>query len=163
MIGLYIGRFQPFHNGHLKIIKDALWKENQLIIVIGSAQYSNTFENPLTGAERERLINETLKSENLSRYHIIKIIDINNPPRWVAHVEKHCKFDSVYVGNDYNKVLFEKAGYKTIIHNRWEDLSATSIREKIVEGSPWIDLVPKKTYELLKEFDFENKIKKLRR
>ena len=37
-VGLYIGRFQPFHNGHLSVVREALKHCNNLIIVVGSAK-----------------------------------------------------------------------------------------------------------------------------
>ncbi|HDM88409.1 MAG TPA: nicotinamide-nucleotide adenylyltransferase, partial [Candidatus Bathyarchaeota archaeon] len=40
--GLFIGRFQPPHLGHLHAIKQALEECDELIIVIGSSQYSHT-------------------------------------------------------------------------------------------------------------------------
>ena len=42
--GLYVGRFQPFHLGHLEAIKHILKKVDTVIIAIGSAQYSHTLE-----------------------------------------------------------------------------------------------------------------------
>ena len=50
--GLYVGRFQPFHLGHLGAIKAVLKEVDELIIVIGSAQYSHNFNNPFTAGER---------------------------------------------------------------------------------------------------------------
>jgi len=46
--GLIIGRFQPFHNGHLYAIKNALKKVDELVIAIGSSQYVNTEDNPFS-------------------------------------------------------------------------------------------------------------------
>jgi len=45
--GLFVGRFQPFHKGHLKAMKDILEKVDELVIVVGSSQYSHTMDNPL--------------------------------------------------------------------------------------------------------------------
>ena len=45
---LYIGRFQPFHNGHLQLIKSIENKFDQIIIGIGSSQYSHDKNNPFT-------------------------------------------------------------------------------------------------------------------
>ena len=45
-VGLYVGRFQPFHNGHLSIVKEGLAHCARLILVIGSAQESGTEQNP---------------------------------------------------------------------------------------------------------------------
>ena len=36
--GLYVGRFQPFHLGHLGAVKSILEDVEELVIVIGSAQ-----------------------------------------------------------------------------------------------------------------------------
>ncbi|MFZ0222198.1 MAG: adenylyltransferase/cytidyltransferase family protein, partial [Candidatus Nitrosopolaris sp.] len=38
--GIFVGRFQPFHLGHMATIKFALEKVEELVIVIGSAQLS---------------------------------------------------------------------------------------------------------------------------
>jgi nicotinamide-nucleotide adenylyltransferase len=50
--GLYVGRFQPFHLGHLDAIKYTLKEVDELVIVIGSAQYSHNANNPFTAGER---------------------------------------------------------------------------------------------------------------
>ncbi|HLN89981.1 MAG TPA: adenylyltransferase/cytidyltransferase family protein, partial [Candidatus Binatia bacterium] len=50
--GLYVGRFQPFHLGHLDAIKYVLKEVDELVIVIGSAQYSHNSNNPFTAGER---------------------------------------------------------------------------------------------------------------
>ncbi len=47
--GLYVGRFQPFHLGHLDAIKYALKEVDELVIVIGSAQYSHNSQQPVYG------------------------------------------------------------------------------------------------------------------
>jgi len=44
--GLIIGRFQPFHKGHLHAIEHALKEVDELIIAVGSSQYVNTEDNP---------------------------------------------------------------------------------------------------------------------
>ena len=56
MIGLFVGRFQPFHDAHLQIIQNALKEVEKLIIGVGSSQYSETAENPFTYEERKEMI-----------------------------------------------------------------------------------------------------------
>jgi nicotinamide-nucleotide adenylyltransferase len=58
--GLYVGRFQPFHNGHLDAIKYALNSVDELVIVIGSAQYSHHSHNPFTAGERLTMVRRAL-------------------------------------------------------------------------------------------------------
>jgi len=58
--GLYVGRFQPFHLGHLSAVKSVLKDVEELVIVIGSAQYSHTTANPFTAGERLIMIRKAL-------------------------------------------------------------------------------------------------------
>ena len=58
--GLYVGRFQPFHLGHLDAIKYALKQADELVIVIGSAQYSHNANNPFTAGERLIMVRQAL-------------------------------------------------------------------------------------------------------
>ena len=60
MKSLFIGRFQPFHNGHLKVIKHLSTTYEEIIIGIGSSQYHNESENPFTADERKKMIEESM-------------------------------------------------------------------------------------------------------
>jgi nicotinamide-nucleotide adenylyltransferase len=77
-IGLYIGRFQPFHLGHRYVIQEALRQCDHLIIAIGSAQESRTAKNPFSVYERMEFIYNSLKVEfpiSYLRCSIIPILD----------------------------------------------------------------------------------------
>ena len=63
--GLFIGRFSPFHLGHLQMIKTILSEVDELIIVIGSAQQSHTMTDPFTAGERGLMIRESLRTEGI--------------------------------------------------------------------------------------------------
>ncbi len=54
--GLYIGRFQPYHNGHDKMMSIISSNVDEVIIGIGSSQESYTLYNPFTYEERLRMI-----------------------------------------------------------------------------------------------------------
>ena len=56
MNGFLIGRFQPFHLGHLEAVNFALSKVEQLYIAIGSSNKSNQPRNPFTVEERKQMI-----------------------------------------------------------------------------------------------------------
>jgi len=56
MRGIYWGRFNPPHKGHLQLIKKILREVDNLIIVVGSAQEKNTKRNPFSGKERKKMI-----------------------------------------------------------------------------------------------------------
>ena len=57
---LFVTRAQPFHIGHLKVIKWILKKYDKIVIVIGSSQESKTEKNPFTFEQRKRMIENTL-------------------------------------------------------------------------------------------------------
>ncbi len=58
--GVFIGRFQPFHHGHLHVIESAFAHCEQLVLVIGSAFRARTVKNPFSYAERKQLIRQNL-------------------------------------------------------------------------------------------------------
>ncbi|MGA3854978.1 adenylyltransferase/cytidyltransferase family protein, partial [Bacillus pumilus] len=70
MRGFIIGRFQPFHKGHLEVIKKIAEEVDEIIIGIGSAQKSHTLENPFTAGERILMITQSLKDYDLTYYPI---------------------------------------------------------------------------------------------
>ena len=102
MKALFIGRFQPFHKGHLKIIVNALKQYQEVIIGIGSSQYGNKSDNPFTANERKNMIINSLNKIGLKNFKIILIPDIHNPPKWVDHVLSIINdFDVVISNNSF--------------------------------------------------------------
>lgn len=65
---IYIGRFQPFHSGHLKVVDIASSISNNVLLLIGSAQSPRTIKNPFTFHERQEIIRKIYRNEN--RVHI---------------------------------------------------------------------------------------------
>ena len=49
--GFYIGRFQPYHNGHQLVLERIATEADEIIIGVGSAQLSHTRDNPFTSGE----------------------------------------------------------------------------------------------------------------
>ena len=63
MIGFLIGRFQPFHLGHLEAIKFALSKVEHLHLGIGSSNKNHEKRNPFTADERKKMILSSLDDD----------------------------------------------------------------------------------------------------
>lgn len=152
MKALFIGRFQPFHKGHLKAIKYLSNKYDEVILGIGSSQYSKTVDNPFSSDERMLMIKESLKQENISNYKIILIPDLHNPPRWVDHVLSiNSDFDIVVSNNDFTQNLFLEKGFKidqTPLFNK-KEYSGRVIRKRISENELWENLVPKSCIQII--------------
>jgi len=162
-IGFYIGRFQPFHNGHMSVIKKALEEVDKLIIGIGSAEKCYTKDNPFTTGERIDMITAALQEVNPNKYLIIPVRDIDRYGMWVSHVEMLCpKFDTVYTGSPITKMLFEKReGYEIKEVSKVFDFSATEIRMKMLNSEDWQGLLPDSVVEYLKKMDVEKRIKEV--
>lgn len=166
MRGLFVGRFQPFHNGHLKIVKDLLEKVDELIIAVGSSQYSHKLDNPFTAGERITMIRGALEFENIppSKYWIIPIPDLNVHMLWVAQVIGYTpKFDIVFTNEPLTRRLFIEAGYEvgSIPYYKREIYSATEIRRRILMDEDWENLVPKPVLETITQIDGVKRIKQL--
>jgi len=159
--GLILGRFQPFHYGHLELIKSIIENEIEPLICIGSAQYSHTDENPFTVEERKKMIDTIMENINCE-YSIFEIPDINNYDLYVSHLEKFVPdFDYVYSGNPIVQKLFGNAGYdiiklKMINREVWE---GSAIRQAMKEDDDWESAVPSQIVEIIHNINGTERLK----
>ncbi|MCS7125129.1 MAG: nicotinamide-nucleotide adenylyltransferase [Candidatus Bathyarchaeota archaeon] len=154
--GLFVGRFQPFHKGHLQVIEDLLGEVDELVIVVGSAQYSHRIDNPFTTGERLVMIKKALEEAkvDLNRVWIVPVPDVHIHMVWVSVVEGYApRFDVVYSNEPLTRRLFIEAGYevKSIRFHKREVYSATEIRKRMLDGENWEELVPRSVAEFIKE------------
>lgn len=164
--GLFVGRFQPFHLGHLHVVKKLLKEVDELIIAIGSAQYSHTFKNPFNAGERIWMVRSALNDDEVDpkRYYIIPVPDVNDNRVWVAHVASYTPpFQIVFSNNSLVKVLFEEAGYivKPSPMYKRELYCATEIRKKIAAGEKWEHLVPDSVAKIIMEIGGEKRLREI--
>lgn len=154
--GLVVGRFQPFHLGHLEVVQDVANGFDTLFVGIGSSQVSHTRENPFTAGERFLMIRRALNDADVGNAEVIPIPDLNRNALWVRHVESLVPpFDVFFTNNGLPKRLFQEAGYEVRplpFHER-ERYSGTRIRDLILEDGPWKDLVPPAVTEVIREID----------
>lgn len=59
-----IGRFQPFHNAHLRLVQDALAIANHVILVVGSYNTAPSIRNPWSANQRIGMVHEVLLYNN---------------------------------------------------------------------------------------------------
>lgn len=166
--GLYVGRFQPFHLGHLDAIKTVLKSVDELVIVIGSAQYSHNANNPFTAGERLVMIRHALQDAGVdhSRFWVVPVPDVHLHMLWVSALEGYTpRFDVVFSNEPLTRRLFMEAGYKVKKIRFFERkiYSSTLIREKMVKDESWTTLVPKAVAEFIGEIDGVNRLRDLTR
>ena len=163
MRGLMIGRFQPFHLGHLDLAKQILSECDEVIIAITSSQFNYLQKDPFTAGERIEMIHNSLKDAgiDLSRCFIVAIENQFNIATWSSFLKAALpKFDKVYSGNDYVVMLLADSGIKVVMPKFLEraQYNATKIRTLIVSGDTWEHLVPKAVAEFLKKIDAKNRL-----
>jgi nicotinamide-nucleotide adenylyltransferase len=163
-VGLIIGRFQPVHWGHVKLVEWVRSDACEVHLGIGSSQFSLTRENPFSAGERRRMLEAADAALGLKLARIDDVPDIFDDEKWVAHVEGCCgKFDVIYSNNEWTAGLFAKAGYEVrpapmFERERYE---GAKLRESVrAHGLAAIaDLVPPPVMQVLKELGAENRMR----
>ena len=156
MRGLLIGRFQPFHGGHLEVVRKVRAERPAapLIIGVGSAEESYTWKNPFTAGERLEMIDRTLAEAKVEKLLLVPIPDISRHALWVNYLEALLPaFDRVYTNNPLTRVLFERSGYlveSPPLFDR-ERFEGERIRGQLADGGPWTKAVPPAVASYLEE------------
>ena len=165
-IALIIGRFQPFHKGHLYGVKYVYNKHKQFIIGIGSALSSHTLKNPFTAGERLKMIFLALDEAGIPRmnYYVIPIPDTEVHSGWVSLVKSLVpEFDIVYSNEPLTRRLFKEAKYEVYNIPLYERkmYSGEEFRKRVVIDGNWKELVPNSVAQYLIESNLLERIKEL--
>jgi bifunctional NMN adenylyltransferase/nudix hydrolase len=124
-----IGRFQPFHNAHLEIIKRSTALCDKLIVITGSAAQPRTYKNPFTSAERALMIKSATGGLSIQVVIESNIDTIYNDQAWAVRVQE-------IVGRNTN------AGERIAIIGHKKD-----------ESSFYLDMFPQWGYENVEEIE----------
>ncbi len=163
-----MGRFQPFHLGHLAAVKYALKQVQFLYVVVGSAQRSHERDNPFTAGERITMIKSALDGNGVdpSKWMAIPIVDADSHSLWVSSVESMVpKFDIVFTNDALTFLLFNEGGIevKAVPYLDRSRYSATNVRDRILERKDWDSLVPPQVAKLVKRFGGVERVRALMR
>jgi len=164
MDGLLIGRFQPFHLGHLDAILFGLSRTENLFIGIGSSNKSNERKNPFSAEERTEMIISSIESSMIDRLKIFDIPDVDNHEKWTFEIDQIVpKYDVVFSNDEFTKTLFEKRKIDVIpvVLKDREKFSGTNIRDLITDDKNWQDLVPHGTRKVLDKINAIERLKNL--
>jgi nicotinamide-nucleotide adenylyltransferase len=167
-VGLLVGRFQPFHLGHLEAVNYALKRVDYLYVIVGSAQRSHERDNPFTAAERITMIKSALDGNGVdpSKWMAIPIADADSHSLWVSTVESMVpKYDRVFTNDALTYLLFKEEGIEVTSVPYFErgKYSATIVRYRILERKNWESLVPPQVAKLVKEFGGVERVRSLMR
>jgi len=151
-ICLFIGRFQPFHNGHLMVIQGMTKVCSRVIIGLGSPEKNKNEENPFTIEERKEMIQRALQDEDIIPMFDVEFVELpdhEDDEKWTqAVLERVGRVDKVWTGNEWTKKCFDGK-----VEIQWikevPGFSSTDIRALIKAGKDWEDKVPQEVYRYI--------------
>jgi bifunctional NMN adenylyltransferase/nudix hydrolase len=178
---VFIGRFQPFHNGHLSVVCEGLREADRVIVLVGSAHRPRNIRDPWTVDERIEMLRSSIDEQDRERVIFAPLIDVlYNDELWVRnvqatiqglvtahHVARHREPKIGLIGHSkdhssYYLKLFPRWGSVTAMSV--EGLNATQIRKALFSpddaqaGMNYLnsqiatDVLPKAVNEQLQQF-----------
>lgn len=178
--GVIHGRFQVIHNDHMRYLMAGKNLCRHLVVGITNPDPSLTkventdlernspLANPLTYYERYVLMNTALEAEGLMRNDFSVVpFPINFPERYQYYVPLDAVFFLTIYDEWGNKKLeyFQGQGLRT--HVLWEvprekkGISASEVRELMINRKPWEHLVPQSVAALMKKWNISDRLKKM--
>lgn len=142
-IAVLIGRFQPFHNGHVGLLQTALATAPKVIIVLGSSLRARNSKNPFTWQERASMIRATLAPDEAERVFFLPMRDYYEDTRWAhalqqAIAEQHGNPQNISLIGHFKDAssqylnLFPQ--WKLVTCERVHQIDATRIRQLYLEA-----------------------------
>ncbi|MBA0908680.1 MAG: nicotinamide-nucleotide adenylyltransferase [Nitrosarchaeum sp.] len=162
MNGLLIGRFQPFHLGHLNALHFALSKVDKLWIGLGSSNKPIEKNNPFSAEERKQMILSSTDESIQQRIQIYFIPDLENHIKWIELIDTIVpKFDTIFTNDELTKHLYSKRDVcvESIPFFKRDILSGTNIRNIIFNNEKWEDLIPQGTRIFLNTLNLKDRLK----
>jgi len=165
---ILIGRFQPFHNEHLKLLKRSLAEAKQVIVVLGSYRTAPNFKNPWSVEDRRTMITDCLDSKDVDRIRFVAVRDhLYNDDRWLIEVQQ--KINMIVGDTSSKKVCLngnfkDETSYYLNMFPQWKfigdyvdsKLDATNIREEYFHedhGWGWVKDVPSPIVKFLEKYE----------
>jgi len=164
MNGLLIGRFQPFHLGHLNALRFALSKVDKLWIGLGSSNKPLQKNNPFSAEERKEMILSSIDESMKQNIQIYFIPDLENHIKWIELIDSLVpKFDIIFTNDELTKHLYSKRNVTvlSIPFVKRDVLSGTNIRDMIISDQKWEELVPNGTKIFLYKTSAKQRLKNL--
>lgn len=140
---VFIGRFQPLHQGHKQVIEDHKDSEENFAVVIGSADKKREEENPLSSDEREEILKACFPELKVLHLEDEGKGDEGNM-RWIENL-KGLGAKKVISQNDLVKKLVSEDEELELVEQDLYDpeiYSGTEVRRRIRSGEEWRYLVP---------------------
>ncbi|MBN1275269.1 adenylyltransferase/cytidyltransferase family protein [Candidatus Woesearchaeota archaeon] len=163
---LIVGRFQPFHLGHLHIIRKYHEQGFFVKIVVGSIKQSRRMRDPFSMEERDDMIRLALDEAEVEEYALYYLPDEADDQRWLRKLLRMVgSIDVVFSGNPWVTNLFRGTAVELHTYDehkdRFGDISATAIRDEWLEKESSKGL-PKAVFDYLRVIQTQERLKELK-
>ena len=143
-IAVLVGRFQPFHNAHLALLRRALDVARKVVVVIGSAHQARTPKNPFTFAERAEMIRLALPEAERERVTFLPVRDYYDQQRWlrvvseaIVAIDAHAQIALVgHFKDATSEYLRGFPGWRLVSVDRLPGAGGTQLRDALFSGEP---------------------------
>ena len=152
MTPFFPGRFQPFHNGHLMVIKGMMKIHGNAVVVICHGPKMGE-DDILSAEEVQESISSALLDAELMDATITLVKDESEDAKWADAViasTEHAPDPIVWTGNEDVAVLFEKKGIPVKRVKPVPGITGKELRDMIMDGHPgWKSKVPDGVVEVI--------------
>lgn len=174
---VYIGRFQPLHDGHVHILEQAIKSADRVLVLVGSAFIARDIKNPFTFSERRSMIENWADVKHARFGQVLSIRPLRDQPynnaKWFQAVQesvdeeiriagwKRADVDVAITGSDRDDSTWYLSSFPQYLNDLkepvppGEGMSATELRHRLFNDihnrAEWPD-VPESTYEFLTDF-----------
>lgn len=151
-IALVVGRFQPYHNMHHKLVQHALSLGNEVLILLGSAKSAPDVKNPFTPEMREKMIRSCFDEQTNKRLHFVGIRDYPYHENiWITEVQNAVR--------NLQEESIELSLEQDALHNiKLSEQKVCLVGHFKDETSYYLKLFPQWTYESFYENTKESSI-----
>ena len=160
-IGVYWGRFNPPHEGHLRVIR-RFRKDYRLVVAVGSSERSNERSNPFSGRERKAMLEAYLRERGVRG---VRVVTLNDGPSETWAVEalvRRCHPDVLLLSSEKRRLVRLAERHVPVLRfPRRGTISSSRIRRAIASGDPvWKTLTGRSVVELIERWDGVRRIRR---
>ena len=99
-LAVFIGRFQPFHVGHMYVVETALMQSDSLLILVGSSYRPRSWKNPFSYGERVSFIRSATQDAGKPVATLPLVDTLYNDRAWTSNVRTAVTLHMRKVGLD---------------------------------------------------------------
>jgi len=141
----FVGRFQPFHRGHMRVFEE--FSDRHEVVAVVADAGERTRDDPLSAEQRVEVVESCLDTEVF-----VQEDHPESDERWCRELLEATQADGAVTGNDWTRRAVEEHSDAEVLEpemHRRSLYSGTEIRTRIRSGDEWRYLVPDCALEVL--------------